>query len=106
MPEINPLAQGSIYAIANSRRNSQNTPRVINEQAQQTENRQPQSPNRNRVIRISESAVSIEADNFRNPRNESQRASVNQSPISQYQTNQQLLRRQELDEIVGIDLFV
>lgn len=108
MPEINPLVQGSLYSLNNSRRSSQNSPRIISEAPAQVAS-QNENNNRNRVVRISESALSIdfiENDNARLNVNESQRATVNLSPISQYQNNQQLLKRQELDQIVGIDLFV
>lgn len=103
MPDFNPLITERFYSPNTVRRNPSSESRPGNEQPQQV-NRVPQNSTTNRVVRISDSTLSNAAESLRTAPDD-QRSSGNQPPINQYQLNQQLLRREELDGLVGVDLF-
>lgn len=62
------------------------------------------------VTRVAPEAIKLkqaQIERYSSPeQNQSSRASAQQAPTAQYQSNQQLLERQEIDQLVGVDLFV
>lgn len=103
MPDLNPLITDRFFSSNTVRRNPSSESRANTEQPQQV-NRNPQNSNTNRVVRISDSTLSNAAESLTTAPDD-QRSFGNQPPINQYQLNQQLLRREELDGLVGVDLF-
>jgi len=109
MPQLPPVNFASSGYEAITRPNRQNR--------QPAETSQPPVPESNRenlrdvrlisAVNSSQNLAAIE--NSRLVRTEQQgpgQSSSNQSPVNQYQANQDILRREEIGQLVGIDIFV
>ena len=103
MPQINPFVQSELYTSRpqpNRQRENVQTVNATNERSQQ--NLQTENP---RVVKVAPPGVAIQQLENRERFSTLNQSSSNQPPIAQYQFNQQLLKREEIDSLIGIDLF-
>jgi|GEM_PF-3415450 len=104
MPQINPLIQS--YGNLTSTNNSSGRSFANANVAEQTATEKSAKVRDTRLFRLTPSSNQISQLNSQTNTVSSNLPLNRQSPAQQYQSNEDILVRQELDTVVGIDLFV